>query len=334
MILYFDIVKRKRPVKQGGELVKLDWTAKKILKTVPVYPSDPDIEEDSNPRGNSRGGKGILISGNELFVGTYHSILVFDLDLNLKRKITNNLFVNIHELCPAGENIWVSSTAIDAAVLVNRQGLTLKSWWPREERLLKERYGLCPMNIDKNRDNRLTHLHAELSTKAHHTHLNAVVKSYENTYVLLNKLGVIVQIELEVKIILEDYFIRGAHSPVISGDGNRLLLCSSQRKSIVVYDLESGKLVKQIDLLNFAEIAKLYNAYPDQPFNRSIFVRGLEIIDARRILVGIAPASILEVDVESCRLLDFFQYSDDVGDAVHGLVCLPKTEIGSSCRRI
>ncbi len=95
MILYFDIVKRKRPVKQGGELVKLDWTAKKILKTVPVYPSDPDIEEDSNPRGNSRGGKGILISGNELFVGTYHSILVFDLDLNLKRKITNNLFVNI-----------------------------------------------------------------------------------------------------------------------------------------------------------------------------------------------------------------------------------------------
>jgi WD40 repeat protein len=234
----------------------------------------------------------------------------------------------------AGEDIWVSSTDVDAAILVNSEGSILKSWWPREERLLQERYGLCPMNIDKNRDNRLTHLQAEASTKAHHTHLNAVVKSGHNTYVLLHKLAVIVQIEPEVKIILEDNFIRGAHSPVISGDGNRLLLCSSQRKSIVVYDLESGKLVKQIDLLNFAEIADLYQAHPGEPLYQSIFVRGLKIIDDRRILVGIAPASILEVDVESSRLLNFFQYSDDVGDAVHGLAHLPKVEMQSSCRGI
>ena len=331
MIIYFNTVKRKRPVKDAGELVGLDWASKKILKTIPIFPFDPDIEDDPNPRGNSRGGKGIVISGNELFVGTYHSILVFDLNLNFKRKITNNLFVNIHEMCLAGENIWVSSTAIDAAVLVNREGLSLKSWWPREERLLQERYGLCPMDIDKNRDNRLAHVHADLSSQPHHTHLNAVVKSCENTYVLLNKQGVIVQIEPEVKIILEDPFIRGAHSPVISSDGKQLLLCSSFRKSIVVYDLVSGKLVKQIDLLNFAEIADLYLAHPDQPFNKSIFVRGLEILDDRRILVGIAPASILEVDTEESRLLDFYKYSGDVGDAVHGLAHLSETETGSSC---
>ena len=60
MIVYFDTVKRTYPVREAGELVKLDWSAKKVLKTVPVYPFDPDIEEDSNPRGNSRGGKGML----------------------------------------------------------------------------------------------------------------------------------------------------------------------------------------------------------------------------------------------------------------------------------
>jgi hypothetical protein len=322
MIIYFDTVKRKRPVKDAGELIKLDWASKKILRTVPVYPCDPDIEDDPNPRGNSRGGKGIFISGTDLFVGTYHSILVFDLDLNFQRKITNNLFVNIHEMCLDGQNIWVSSTAVDAALLVDRKGSILKSFWPREERLLQEKYGLCPMNIDKNIDNRLAHLYVEASTKAHHTHLNSVVKSGGNTYVLLSSLGAIVQIEPEVKLALEDSFIRGAHSPVISREGDRLLLCSSLRKSIVVYDLISGKLMKHIDLLDFAEISDLNQAHPGQPFSQSIFVRGLEMIDARRVLVGIAPVSILEIDVSLNRLLDIFHYSENVGDAVHGLVHL------------
>lgn len=320
MIIYFDTVKRKRPVKDAGELVKMDWNTKKIIKTMPLYPCDPDIDEDSNPRGNSRGGKGILIDGNELFVGTYHSILVFDLNLNFKRKITNNLFVNIHEICTAGENIWVSSTAIDCALLITADGKTIKSWWPREERLLQERYGLSPMTIDKTRDNRLTHLHAELSTKAHHTHLNSVVKFGDKTYVLLNKLGIVVQVEPIVKVALEDKAIRGAHSPVISKEGDNLLLCSSFRRSILIYDLESGTLANQIDLLNFDKISDLYQSHPDQPFNQSIFVRGLEIIDDRRILVGIAPASILEVDIKNIRLLDFYQYSIEVSDAIHGLV--------------
>lgn len=319
MIIYFDTVKRKRPVKEGGELVKMDWPAGKILKSVPIFPFDPDIDDDPNPRGNSRGGKGILISGDELFVGTYHSILVYDLDLNFKRKISNNLFVNIHEMCLAGENVWISATAIDCAVLVTPNGETIKSWWPREEPLLQEKYGLCPMNIDKTMDNRLTHIHAELSTKAHHTHLNSVVKFGPNTYVLLNKLGVIVQVEPVLKVVLEDPAIRGAHSPVITSSGDRLLLCSSIRKCIVIYDLAGGKTVKQIDLLNFPAIANLYEAYPDQPFNRSIFVRGLEILDDDRILAGISPAAILEIDIQRNRLLNFFQYSAEVGDAVHGL---------------
>lgn len=330
MIIYFSTVRRRRPVKDAGEVVKLDWASKKILKAVPVYPFDPDIEDDPNPRGNSRGGKGIVVSGAELLVGTYHTILVFDHQLNLQRKLTNNLFVNIHEICLDGTNIWVSSTAIDAAVLADRSGNTLKTWWPREEKLLQERYGLRPMDIDKNMDNRLTHIHAELSSKAHHTHLNSVTRSGKRTYVLLNRLGAFVQIEPEVRVVLEDPLIRGAHSPMTSREGSRLLVCSSLQKSILVYDLESGRLIRQINLLDFAEIAELHDAHPDQPFNQSIFVRGLDILDADRILVGISPAAILEVDVSKSRLLDIFRYGDDVGDAVHGLAHLEAVEMKSS----
>lgn len=44
MIVYFDTVRRKKPVKEGGELVQLDWSTRKVLKRVPLFPIDPDIE--------------------------------------------------------------------------------------------------------------------------------------------------------------------------------------------------------------------------------------------------------------------------------------------------
>lgn len=321
MIVYFDTVKRKRPVREGGELVQLDWATKKVLKNLPIFPTNPDITHDPNPRGNSRGGKGIIISRDEVFVGSYHTILVFDHDLNLKRKITNDLFVNLHEICfDKGGNIWVSSTTIDCAVKVNPEGHTLKSWWPREEKILQEAFGLRPMQIDKTVDNRLNYLHDELEKKEHHTHLNSVTKFGEFTYVFLNRQGAVVQVEPEVKIILADPLIKAGHSPVVCEDGKRLILCGSLKKYILIYDLEKGNLIKKISLLDFKEVAELYQQFPDQPFNKSIFVRGLELIDEDRILVGVSPAAILEIDIKREKLLDFYQYSFDVGDAIHGLV--------------
>lgn len=319
MIVYFDTVRRMRPVKEGGELVKLDWLTKAVIKAVPIIPTDPDIEDDPNPRGNSRGGKGILIVGDELFVGTYHSILVFDLDLKLKRKIDNHLFVNIHEMYSNDECMWVSSTAIDAAVGIDPWGRTLKTWWPREQPILRERFSLSPMEIDKTADNRLRYLFAELSTKEHHTHLNSVVCSEGATYALLNRMGAFVQLEPETRVVLCDDDLKGGHSPAFSTDGKSLLVCSSFRKSVLVYSVPDFTLTRRIYLPDFAEISSLSTRYPDRPFNQSIFVRGLCPIDSDRLLVGISPASILEIDYRRGELLDFYQYSTEVSDAVHGL---------------
>jgi len=320
MIVYFDTVRRKRPVREGGDLVKLDWESKEVLASVPIFPADPDIDDDPNPRGNSRGGKGMRVHKDELYVGTYHSLLVFDRDLNYKRRVTNNLLANVHEICFGGANVWVSSTAIDCAVLLDPQGRALKSWWPREEPLLQERYGLSPMEIDKQTDNRIRYLHADLSLKPFHTHLNAITVHAGCAYALLNRLGVLVQIDPEVRIVLADDLLRGAHSPQISADGQRLLLCSSFQKDVLVYDLQRAELLNRIHLPAFSEIAGLQKSHPDQPFNQSLFVRGLDIVDGHRILVGVAPATILEIDIDRQRLLDLFRFADDVGDAVHGLV--------------
>jgi hypothetical protein len=323
MIVYFDMVKRRRPVREGGELVKLDWERKTVLKSVSLYPTAPDIHDDPNPRGNSRGGKGIVLSGEELFVGTYHSILVFDLDLNLKRTISCDLFVNIHELCLDGTDIWVSSTQIDAAILTSSAGRIKKSWWPREEPGLQARFGLTPLVLDKSRDNRLLFLQYDIACDPHHTHLNSVFKSGADTFVLLSRQGAVVQIEPEVKVVLEDSRLREAHSPVVSVAGNILCVCASRNRSILMYDLNLGRCVRQVDLLGFPEITGYLEQHPSERYCWSIYVRGLRMLTDTRVLVGISPAAILEIDVEHEKLLDFFPYSHDVGDVVHGLEWCP-----------
>lgn len=319
MIVYFSTVRRKRPIREGGEVVKLDWAAKRVLRALPVYPSDPDIEDDPNPRGNSRGGKGLLVRGGEVLVGTYHTLLVFDADLNLKRRIAHNLFVNLHEICADGDDLWVSSTTIDCALKVDRRGRTLKSWWPREEPSLRARFGLAPLAIDKQADNRLLHLCAELGQQPGHTHLNAVCRGGGRTYALLNRQGALVEIEPEVRVALEDERLRNSHSPVVSADGRQAILCSSFHREILFYDLASGALARRIRLLDFPEVAALKEQFPDQPFNAALFVRGLELIGPERLLVGVSPAAILEIDAAAGRLLGLFRYGGDVGDAVHGL---------------
>jgi hypothetical protein len=319
MIVYFDTVRRKRPVREGGEIVSLDWDCKRVLARLPVFPDQPEIREDPNPRGNSRGGKGILTAPGEVLVGTYHSILLFDPELNPKGRITNPLFVNLHEMCWDGEDIWVSSTTIDAAVKVDRHGQTVATWWPREDSRLRRRFGLEPMPIDKRADNRLQFLHAELGQKPHHTHLNCISRWGDRTFALLNRLGALVQMEPETAVIVEDERLRGSHSARITPDGREIVICCSFHKSLVWYELSSGRRVRELDLLRFPEIQELGRRHPDQPFNRSIFVRGLSLVDSNRYLVGISPAAILEIDPEKERLTDLFQYSADVGDAVHGI---------------
>ncbi len=320
MIVLFDTVRRKRPVKEGGELIKLDWTGKNILDKKPLYPAHPGISADSNPRGNTRGGKGILISGRRSLVGTYHTILVFDSNLKLINRITNPLFVNIHEMCFAGENIWVSATAIDCAVLSDKTGNTLDTWWPREDPLLQKEFGLSPLSIDKSADNRTCFIHEQMGQKPGHTHLNSIVGWGENYYALLNRQGALVRFKPHTEIILKDRALQGAHSPRFMDNGRTLAVCSSFEQEILFYQFPSGRLINKINLLEFSQIRRIQESNPDQPFNKSIFVRGLDILDSQRILTGIAPASILEIDIKKNELIGYFQYSREVGDAVHGLV--------------
>src|ERR1700691_4371485 len=111
--IFFSTVVRSAPTARGGELVRLDWDSKRVIAKTPITSSRPDVH-DPNPRGNSRGGRGISFSGDRVHVASYDQIRTFDLDLNAISVVSNGLMVGLHEVLMISEGrLWVSATAID-----------------------------------------------------------------------------------------------------------------------------------------------------------------------------------------------------------------------------
>ena len=316
MDVFFTTVVRQAPVDEGGELVHLDWSSKKVVERIPLVPVNPSVD-DPNPRGNARGGRGIVRIGDLIYVATYHSLNLFDVSLKPKGRISHGLFVGLHELCDSGDTLWLASTAIDAAVGIDYKGNLIDSWWARENPKLKQRLLLEPLPIDRNADNRLLWLQGKKMKGPSHTHLNAVAFRDGDLYCLLNSFGLVYNTVTD-RIVVEDSSIIGCHNLVFIG--NRMVINNSRGKCIMVYTLD-GQLTREIKLLGYPEICAIHESVINvSPTKRVLFIRGLSPIDQSRILVGFSPATIVEIDLETGRLLDLFQYSQDVAVCVHGLL--------------
>ena len=121
------------------------------------------------------------------------------------------------------------------------------------------------------------------------------------------------------------------------------LLGDPRGQAVLEFD-SSGKFVKRLDLRRFWPVQRIRLRYfmreariwlgersPSYKLGRvllrnvvaarPVFVRGLCRTPAGTILVGISPATILEFNWNTGRLVDSFSYSNDVNVAVHGLAC-------------
>lgn len=339
MIVYFSTVVRTAPLDKGGHLVKLEWPSKRILAQVPIVPPDPMIP-DPNPRGGTRGGRGILLDRDRVYVASYHTMHVFDRDLRPVRSFSNPLFADIHELTWNGDAMWVSSTVLDGAIKVDRDGNTLDSWWPREDPTLAQRYQLYPLPIDKREDNRLSYL-GRSHIEPGHTHLNTVSLLDGRPLVLLNKYGCLVRLH-PTQVLIEDHRLKGAHNILVTTERD-ILVNDTHNQAILFFD-QAGRFQKEIKLKRYWPVKKIRWRFGFRGFrlwlgkkvpsfrvswflvgniiaSRPVFVRGLCETPRGTILAGISPATILEIDLRTGRLVDHFTYSRNVNEAVHGLTC-------------
>lgn len=332
MRIYFSTVVRTARPDQGGALMSLEWPAKRISHSVPVIPTDP-LLDDPNPRGNTRGGRGIVFHDGGVVVASYHTLLLFDRSLKHQRSITHRLFAGIHELASTADgSVWVAATAIDAALKVDlTSGDVIEERWPREMLGLQRALDVRPLELDKSADNRGRFLSPRHMSAPGHLHLNALAVYQGRLLGLCHAPGAIVDLD-EDRIIVRHKGLARAHDLVVRDDGSAIV-CDTAAGSVHLFDLRNGSLMRSYDLRDHAWVrhhirrATLAHSIRQLgarmgmrglPPARPLFVRGLAR-DAGRLYVGISPAAVLELDEDDGRLIDAYSHSTDVQQVVHGL---------------
>lgn len=336
MHLYFSTVLRNAPPLRGGELVQLDWDSKRVLARTTIAATDP-LLDDPNPRGNTRGGRGVAVLGDTVAVCSYHTVRFFDRDLRPLRDLSHPLMVGLHELAPTARGtLWVTSTAIDAALEIDlATGKALRELWPREQPGIQRALGVEPLPIDKGADNRTRFLEGDHLRNRHHLHLNAVAEHRGEVFALFNRPGVVANLDRD-EVVIRDKGIRRGHNLLIDEAG-RALVNDTSKRHVYGFDLASGERVSEIDLMKIGPVARLARfrdpvrelklalhrrgwiaLAPPKP----IFVRGLARCGGS-LFVGLSPATLLELDASSGRLLDHFTFDTRVHACIHGIAPAP-----------
>ena len=332
MEIYFGTIVRAAAVNDGGSLLKLDWNTKTILNEVPIVPADPALDHDPNARGNVRGCRGIRVFGDEIIAADYHTLNIFDRDLNLQRKLTHGLMVGIHETHLEGSSIWVTSTTLDAALKYNLEDGALEaSYWPREMPEFQQALGLEPLPIDKSVDNRLNYLEQKSFRGPSHLHLNAVCEFRGDIYALFHSKCLVANLS-KGTIVIQDEKLKHAHNLIMEEPGV-VYVNDTHRTVVREYDLDSGKQIRAIDIKKMRGIKSLLLKSAGRAIRemgvsffgakrkataKPLYLRGLSITQ-ESIFAGFSPATIGCIDKRSGQLIDYFFHSIDLRVCIHGL---------------
>jgi hypothetical protein len=314
----------------SGELIKLHWPSKTILKKTLITPHR--IANDPNPRGNTRGGRGIHLLNDQIIVASYDTLTLFDPDLNQQGELSHFLMAGLHEICPSSDkSLWITSTDIDAVLEYDMASRSMVcEYWPREMPHLQEALSLYPRQINKQADNRLLYLESRPAEDTH-LHLNACYWWQGEMYALFNTYGVVANLSRD-EVVIQDPTLKGSHNLMIIDDGT-IFINDSWGRTIRLYDIYTRQQKRLIDLTHFKWVRNLarkhYLGYAAKsvrkvlrmgriPAARPIFVRGLDVVD-EYVFVGISPVAILQINWRTETLVDTFHYTTDVHHSVHGL---------------
>lgn len=332
MDIYFGTVARAAPVSEGGSLFKLDWERKAIVREVPNVPVEPSLYHDPNARGNVRGVRGIRIHNGEVIAADYHTLNIFDRDLNPRRKLTHGLMVGIHETHLEGSSIWVTSTTLDAALKYSLEDGALEaSFWPREMPGFQQTLGLEPLPIDKAIDNRLNYLEQSSFRGPSHLHLNAVCEFRGDIYALFHSKCVVANLS-KGTIVIQDEKLKHSHNLIMEEPGV-VYINDTHRTVVREYDLQSGRQIRAIDIKKMRGIKSLLLRSASRAIKemgvsffgskrkataKPLYLRGLSITQDY-IFAGFSPATIVCIDKRSGKLVDYFFHSTDMRVCIHGL---------------
>lgn len=324
MIAYVTTLLRYQPY---GWVYKVDLDQKRVLKRAEVHANAPAALHG--------GPLGLASAGDLLVIATYYDLVFLDRDLNELKRYSHPYLSGGHGLNAFEDHIWVSASNIDALLCFSLDGELLEYRFLVEDESLMSFFGLPVGHVDRDRDYR----HERVPYEEHVFHVNHIQETADALYLSLHKQAVIWDLKSSTPACRAS--ANQIHDGQL-GSGGRYMLNDTGSERLLVYSQE-GELLSQtpIDIrphLNdgtmkriraslppvwprlLARIPLISRIAPEPKRCRINWVRGLCESPDGMIWVGSSPASILCVDVPGERVTDCITLSENVYEAVYGIL--------------
>ena len=317
-----------RGKQRTGTIYDVDWDSGAVSASFPV-PEPDRPENDANPRGGSRGGRGAAAIGENVVIANYDTLLVYDRKWTLVDRFTHPLFLGLHELDWDGDRLYAAATAIDAVLAVDVPARTVEVAWDPHNSPLARRFG-----ISRGRKPPLLDAYAA-PRKVDQVHLNGVTCIDDGLVVncglvrptasLYQRQRRRVVTRLGKPPIAKP---RGAgvtlHVPAAGDEQVLVELSSRGMPTHNGQQLPGGRIAINDSSHDTLRIFSARGAREELtiPVNGT-WLRGLEPLDQNRVLVGTAPASIVMINLEQGVEMGRVALSENPDEVIHGLVRVP-----------
>jgi hypothetical protein len=306
----------------SGSLRVLDLD-KGRLSFVSPSPESTFRQADPNPRGGTRGTRGVSVHGDRLVVANSERLFVFDKAWRLVAELTNECMADVHDVLAEERGVWVAATGIDQLLLVGWDGTLRYAWTFRKDSRLLQELGFRKRSLPK--PERPVDLRDPRHRSAGYDrlHLNSLGRSASGVLVCFGRVRPTDEVDGERSSALVRASENGGGNPHVevlhlrpgvklpshnvAEDGDLLVYNDSSRHRLVAWDTARREPRCEVPI-------------PGDP----PYARGLAKIGDDLWLVGSqAPLSVHAVDVRRAEVVASYPLAGIQDEVVFGICPLP-----------
>jgi hypothetical protein len=297
----------------SGRIIELDLPGGDIIMST-YLPHKGNI---IGPRGGSRGGRGVRVFDNKIFVAIYDRVLVYDLAWNLLSEIQHPHVVGHHEIQVDAEGIWCCSTMIDAIMKLDFSGNILFEWWASEDEEFLAWIKVEKFIWDRSVDYSTYAPHPDREGHpGHQFHINSVYCHAGKVYAYDKKYAALFAIWPKFEPVVRNPAWKQAHN--VCPRGRDILVNASALRTFEIWRLPEGwqKLWRRRPYLK-QRVVVIDGDGQSTQFSKSGWVRGRIDLGPDEFIVGCNPASLHHI--RDGQVIHSWQFSTEVNEAIHGL---------------
>lgn len=269
--------------------------------------NDTSINWDG--RGADRGLRGIAFYKGHIYLAASDEIFVYDQQFNLIESFRNKYLQHCHEICIAGDTLYLSSTGFDSILVFD---LLRKEFVSAYCIRAKEAQGQFSFNLfDPNAE--------QGPVSGDSVHINNV--AYQDGRLFFSSIIIpnLMYITDDHKLNSYGSIPAGTHNTRPFLDG---ILLNDTASEKVAYMDTKGTVLNSFPVLRYS-IDKLGMSHLPQDHARQAFARGLCTSEDGWIFAGSSPSTISAYRLDSPGALKTVNITMDIRNSIHGLEIWP-----------